>query len=319
MICPKCKSENDNNALICSQCGFKLKLKCPHCGTFNPIGVKKCQSCEELLLKACPACKAVNFAQAKTCRKCGVVFSQGNNGAKAPVVSSEKCATVAIELINISSIKNNIKSDEMAKKVVSKFYQLFAKNAKDFKVKPLKINESVLVVEISNAPSFIESINYAVEFVEKLDAQLDEVSSLLENKLKVSYKVRYFIGLYKPTQREEIISSISLGVVDDIIFAEEIHSFLKEKMLFKEITNAAGLKFYKFLDQENPETIVAELPGSSVYWDPARGSAVTTGENFLGLAVQTSHIEDQTVRVILNSGGVSVENTPTGTIHWQTI
>ena len=75
-----------------------------------------------------------------------------------PVVSSEKCATVAIELINISSIKNNIKSDEMAKKVVSKFYQLFAKNAKDFKVKPLKINESVLVVEISNAPSFIESI-----------------------------------------------------------------------------------------------------------------------------------------------------------------
>ena len=163
MICPKCKSENDNNALICSQCGFKLKLKCPHCGTFNPIGVKKCQSCEELLLKACPACKAVNFAQAKTCRKCGVVFSQGNNGAKTPVVSSEKCATVAIELINISSIKNNIKSDEMAKKVVSKFYQLFAKNAKDFKVKPLKINESVLVVEISNAPSFIESINYAVE------------------------------------------------------------------------------------------------------------------------------------------------------------
>ena len=59
--------------------------------------------------------------------------------------------------------------------------------------------------------------------------------------------------------------------------------------------------------------------GSSVYWDPARGSAVTTGENFLGLAVQTSRIEDQTVRVILNSGGVSVENTPTGTIHWQTI
>ena len=29
------KKENDNNALVCSECGFKLQLKCPYCGSYN--------------------------------------------------------------------------------------------------------------------------------------------------------------------------------------------------------------------------------------------------------------------------------------------
>lgn len=259
MICPKCKSENEDTAVICEQCGFKLKLKCPHCGALNLVGTKVCPSCNTQLLKKCTSCGAVNFAQATKCRKCSVLFENIQKQEEQPKAAG-KYATIAIELINISSLKSNIKSVEMVQKVISKFYQLFAKTVKKYDLKPLKLNENTLVVEVSNTISFVESINKAIEIIENIDNQIDEISELLENKLNVSYKVRYFVGVYKPTQKQEILSSISLGVVDDIIFDEQIHSYLKEKMLFKEIENNKGEKFYKFLDQDNPEMIVSELP-----------------------------------------------------------
>lgn len=260
MICPKCKSENEDNAVICAQCGFKLKIKCPHCGALNLVGTKVCPSCNTQLLKKCTSCGAVNFAQATKCRKCSALFENTLTQEIKPVKTGDKYSTIAIELINISSLKNNIKSEEMAQKVISKFYQLFAKTAKKYELKPLKLNENTLVVEVSNSISFLESINKSIEIIEDIDKQIDEISELLENKLNVSYKVRYFVGLYRPSQKQEILSAISLGVVDDIIFDAQVHSYLKEKMLFKEIENSNGEKFYKFLDQDNPETIVSELP-----------------------------------------------------------
>ncbi len=267
MICPKCKKENDENALVCSGCGFKLKLKCPHCGSYNPITAKSCSNCGGQLLKACPACKAVNFYQAKTCRKCGSQFqpTTPNTQVRQPAAPKEQlpmlenAASVAIELINISSIKNNIKSKELSEKIIAKFYQIFAKTAKETNVKPLKINENTLIASFKTAPSFIDSVNYAVDFVEKLDNALDEVSVVLETKLKVSYKVRYFIGTYNTTQKSDITSAISLGVVDDIIISDDVYQKLKDRMLFKEIENTNG-KFYKFLDQNNPETIITDIP-----------------------------------------------------------
>ncbi|MCQ2958398.1 MAG: zinc ribbon domain-containing protein, partial [Candidatus Gastranaerophilales bacterium] len=261
MKCPKCKKENDNNALVCSECGFKLQLKCPYCGSYNYIGAKTCSSCNQQLLKTCPACKAVNFSQAKVCRKCSTPFST-ENGKNIPVATPllTKSACVAIELINISSIKNNIKSQEIAQKVIAKFYQIFAKTAKKSNVKALKINENTLVASFDNSSSFLDSVNDAVEFTEQLDTSLDEVSQLLESKLKVSYKVRYFIGTFKPQQKLEITSAIALGVVDDIIFSEDVYVHLKDRMLFKEIENNLNGKYYKFLDQNDPETIVSELP-----------------------------------------------------------
>ena len=267
MICPKCKSQNDNNAMVCSECGFKLKLKCPYCGAFNPVGAKVCSSCSQQLLKICPACKAVNFAQAKICRKCSAPFEikqiSENESANIPSnisTEKEKYASVAVELINISSIKTNIKSEEMSQKIIAKFYQVFAKSSKDINLKPLKVNESTLVVEFSNSPSFVDSITSAVKFTGDLDKQFDEISSVLEAKLKVSYKLRYLISTNKPSQKSNIISSIGLGVVDDIIFSEDVRSHLETKMLFKEIEDSNGEKFYKFLDQDNPETIVSDIP-----------------------------------------------------------
>ena len=89
MICPKCKKENDDNALICSSCGFKLKLPCPHCGSYNHVGAKICSTCNGKLLKVCPECKAVNFIQVKQCRKCKAEFNKSVQPQASPVQTQQ--------------------------------------------------------------------------------------------------------------------------------------------------------------------------------------------------------------------------------------
>ena len=58
--------------------------------------------------------------------------------------------------------------------------------------------------------------------------------------------------------------------------------------------------------------------GAAVYWDAARQSAVTSGDQLLGLAAESSRLNDSHVRVILNSGGITV-NSNEATLNWQTI
>ena len=47
-------------------------------------------------------------------------------------------------------------------------------------------------------------------------------------------------------------------------------------------------------------------------------SAVTSGELLLGLAAESSKLNDSHVRVILNSGGITINNNE-ATLNWQTI
>lgn len=58
--------------------------------------------------------------------------------------------------------------------------------------------------------------------------------------------------------------------------------------------------------------------GSLVFWDAARRSAVTAGGIPLGLAAQRAGLDDGKVRVILNSGGVTV-NSSESILRWQTV
>ena len=58
--------------------------------------------------------------------------------------------------------------------------------------------------------------------------------------------------------------------------------------------------------------------GAAVYWDAARQSAVTSGDQLLGLAAESSKLNDPHVRVILNSGGITINNNE-ATLNWQTI
>jgi len=59
--------------------------------------------------------------------------------------------------------------------------------------------------------------------------------------------------------------------------------------------------------------------GSAVYWDIERQSAVTSGGVLLGLAAESSKLTDSSVRVILNSGGITVNQYPENSLNWQTL
>ena len=45
MPCPKCRTENNDDALFCEQCGTKLELSCPACGAPVNHGARFCKKC----------------------------------------------------------------------------------------------------------------------------------------------------------------------------------------------------------------------------------------------------------------------------------
>jgi uncharacterized protein CbrC (UPF0167 family) len=51
MKCPKCQSENPEDAKFCNNCANKLEFICPECGKANPPGSKFCNEFDEKLEK----------------------------------------------------------------------------------------------------------------------------------------------------------------------------------------------------------------------------------------------------------------------------
>lgn len=56
MICQRCKTENDEDAIYCKNCGVKLSgvEVCPHCQTENSLDSIFCKKCGSVLKKAVP-------------------------------------------------------------------------------------------------------------------------------------------------------------------------------------------------------------------------------------------------------------------------
>jgi class 3 adenylate cyclase len=51
MKCPKCQSNNPEEAKFCNECGNSLEITCPKCGKANPPGSKFCNGCGQKLEK----------------------------------------------------------------------------------------------------------------------------------------------------------------------------------------------------------------------------------------------------------------------------
>ncbi|MDD3593422.1 MAG: zinc ribbon domain-containing protein [Candidatus Gastranaerophilales bacterium] len=265
MICPKCKAENDDGAIVCKNCNFKLKLKCPECGTYNTTGTKVCSNCSTKLLKTCPECKAVNFAQAKICRKCGIDFSAAvdapiaHTEAEAPATAEPKPAgnienvpVLAIELINFSVLKSKIKSPETAKKIIMKFYQIFVKEAQAFALKPKKISDNILTLEFRGYPSITAALDEALKFADNLREQIKEVNFTLETKLRTSYKSRIFIDI--TPLKASLQEILQYGVVNDVLVGEEAYNLLNNTYTFEKTDASLSFDLYKL--QPDSETAV---------------------------------------------------------------
>ena len=106
MKCPKCKTEVNPKEAICPNCNTHLVVTCPRCGSKTRIGSSSCSKCGFVFVKFCESCGSANYLSAKQCRKCSNPLSQTSTNSTAKSSASvQKAACVAIELINISSIK----------------------------------------------------------------------------------------------------------------------------------------------------------------------------------------------------------------------
>ncbi len=250
MKCPKCKTQNDDDALICKQCSFKLKTKCPACGSFNPIGARVCTNCQELLLKNCPVCDALNVASATACRKCATEFETTYQTKIKKVVTG---ANLTVELINIGGMKNNFASkDELLQKLLNKFYQLFSKAVKAENQKPLKINEGVLTCEFKGYTALFDSAHRAIKTYIELMKKFDDINYALDSKLHFSYKLRWALTTKRPTQKEDILKILSMGVVEDLIVTSDIVDLLNQNAnySFELIDSGNENKIFKYIDKE---------------------------------------------------------------------
>jgi len=52
MKCPKCQTDNPDDAKFCNECANKLEFLCPECGKANRPGSKFCNECAHILTPA---------------------------------------------------------------------------------------------------------------------------------------------------------------------------------------------------------------------------------------------------------------------------
>ncbi|MBW1786306.1 MAG: zinc ribbon domain-containing protein [Deltaproteobacteria bacterium] len=62
MKCPKCQSENPDDAQFCIECGNPMEFHCPKCGAITPPTGKFCKACgHNLSLPSEPPPKELTF------------------------------------------------------------------------------------------------------------------------------------------------------------------------------------------------------------------------------------------------------------------
>ena len=105
MLCPKCKSQIEENSLKCKNCGAKIASICKDCGAINPINATECSKCHKILLKICDECGAANLPDAKFCRKCNVEFVK-EKFTPQPKYTAEMNSQQKVKVKLIDSIKD---------------------------------------------------------------------------------------------------------------------------------------------------------------------------------------------------------------------
>ena len=278
MICPSCRQEIANDIDICEKCGCKLKAVCPKCGTKNLIGTEKCSGCSLRLVFFCPECKAANNPKAKICRKCSAkliaecpkcktlcYITQKKCPAcryeflKEPVKSQQEVsvkknappfAVLAAEIINLSAIKSKIPDEELVNKLLAKFYQVLAKQAKFYSQSAKKISPQLMGIEFKNASNYQESAVAAVKA--SLDAmnEIAEFNHSINSKLNVKLKVKIGISLINKTDHDFSKTARLVSSAGSIVVNNLIYQTVRDFFVFEELSqNEQGSeKFYRLID-----------------------------------------------------------------------
>lgn len=189
MICPKCKTNVDDNIERCPHCDLLLKYPCPKCSTLNRINNRFCQNCRAELIVFCPKCNSANFAIQKTCRKCGIRLP--NSLQKPKLTIKQKIYNYLndknIKIIGISSNEGGGKSSLVAsiyQNLFKKYNILYAHLDSYTQIAPYGLLVK-FILNYFNFPSFIKDLNEFkkrhVDFFKDVfcDLNQDEIDSFI--------------------------------------------------------------------------------------------------------------------------------------------
>jgi class 3 adenylate cyclase len=110
MQCPKCDSENREEAKFCSECGEKLELKCPKCGNEIKPSSKFCDECGHNLKKT----KDTSLDYAKPSSYTPVFLADKILTSRGGLEGERKVVTVLFaDLVGSTAISEKLDPEEM--------------------------------------------------------------------------------------------------------------------------------------------------------------------------------------------------------------
>lgn len=246
MICPRCREENSEDNIACSRCALKLRVSCPDCGLYNEIGQVSCSGCGKKLLTFCPQCKVANSTQAAACRKCGASL------AKEQTIKQH--TVLAIELINLSVLNAKIKNPNIVNKLLKKFYQAVAYNAKVAGETAIKVNDSLMAIEFKKAETLQDSCIIAISAAQSIIEDIEDFNFKIKDNIDIKLKIKAGISVYTQGIRKDFArTERSIAAVSNIVVSQEIKDLATDVFNFelagKLPINEKIFTFYKISEE----------------------------------------------------------------------
>ena len=285
MICPKCKTNVDDNSEKCPNCDVLLKYPCPKCATLNRINNRFCQNCRAELIVFCPKCNCANFSIQKTCRKCGTRLP--NSLQKPKLTIKQKIYNYLndenIKVIGISSNEGGGKSSLVAtiyQNLFKKFNILYAHLDSFTQIAPYGLLVK-LILNYFNFPSFIKDLNEFkkrhVEFFkdvfcdlnqDEIDSfinilypsQISEFENILTNKEKINKIFKKILTTITSSQQTlilvddfDLVDASSYELLNEFINESYFVNNLNNKVIvtYKNHKNIEAFLYCKHLNENN--------------------------------------------------------------------
>lgn len=243
MLCPKCKTEINETALRCPDCGVKVRSKCPACGTLNKANALKCVNCDKELLRRCSACGAFNLPASAVCRKCSnelVIIEK-----KIEILQEEQS-----NLVISSPTEENIEFAEQKNKTI------------------IEENESLEHLESSNVGE--QPVFSAQEVSEEIiqdEKEQQEVKNLIVNSMMNSGNIMCAMIAPEGRGKSFVLDLVRQDLVNAKVNVLSMESSpvtqLSPYGLFQDLfLSASGLPNYYVTEQQNESEFVKLLEQS---------------------------------------------------------